>query len=717
MMQGMTFGHALETLHEGLTVFLEGRGTSIPMKSTQIDVDIKAGIAVTRTTRVFKNDEGVSIEAILTMPVAFDAVVTGLEAMIDGRKLLAVSKAKKEARETYEGAIDAGKMTILHEEALRGVHVLSVGQLGAGKEVSVIIETVAPLMQLNGSCFLRIPTTVGAVYGSSPLLPADDLMTSAAVKHVATLSIKTDAGQISLSDGSTPGANEPIEVTLDKSIEISLSKASFGKTIAMSATGHPVTLSVQPIKSSDNNLNMAVLVDRSGSMASAFPRSHVTKWDAVREGLAYALKDLNPSDQIGMWQFDNECQFLGKESGGASASLAGLIEEPAGGTELGKAVHRVVASGAKDVLIVTDGQTWSNTVDELRSKNARLSAILVGSDSLDANIGHLCANSGGQVYYASNDDVASILNEALKNLRRTDAAIKGKAGERYPASLKTVRGSAEITAKWSVEKDKTGKLSDPIGRYAASLALPLLEPKMAQDFAALHCLSTHNTSLVLVDDEGEVSDALPEMRKVPLMHSVPEFSPRVNRSYSYSEPNLSMSIASEDTAWRSECSSGGGGFGFRRASLKRLQKPVNKMPLQAKMGTPSGAEPFLVPNASGKSFFSRFFGGFSKKSKNKETRSPELIEKTIILDAAARYELAKRIEWDTLINDLLAGDLTKLNLTDQALIMQYAEQGDIKEQAAKLNLTAIQVALLKLALLVEGVNRSADRFVRRMSPS
>ena len=706
MMQGMTFGHALETLHEGLTVFLEGRGTSIPMKSTQIDVDIKAGIAVTRTTRVFKNDEGVSIEAILTMPVAFDAVVTGLEAMIDGRKLLAVSKAKKEARETYEGAIDAGKMTILHEEALRGVHVLSVGQLGAGKEVSVIIETVAPLMQLSASCFLRIPTTVGAVYGSSPLLPADDLMTSAAVKHVATLSIKTDAGQISLSDGSTPGANEPIEVTLDKSIEISLSKASFGKTIAMSATGHPVTLSVQPIKSSDNNLNMAVLVDRSGSMASAFPRSHVTKWDAVREGLAYALKDLNPSDQIGMWQFDNECQFLGKESGGASASLAGLIEEPAGGTELGKAVHRVVASGAKDVLIVTDGQTWSNTVDELRSKNARLSAILVGSDSLDANIGHLCANSGGQVYYASNDDVASILNEALKNLRRTDAAIKGKAGERYPASLKTVRGSAEITAKWSVEKDKTGKLSDPIGRYAASLALPLLEPTMAQDFASLHCLSTHNTSLVLVDNEGEVSDALPEMRKVPLMHSASEFSPRINRSYSYSEPNLSMSMASASS--ESEPAS---------ASLEYLQRPVNKMPPQAKMNPTSRWENSISPQSSGRSFLSRFLGGFSKKSKNKETRSPELIEKTIILDAAARYELAKRIEWDTLINDLLAGDLTKLNLTDQALIMQYAEQVDIKEQAAKLNLTAIQVALLKLALLVEGINRSAERFVRRMSPS
>jgi hypothetical protein len=703
MMQEIAFGHALETLHEGLTVFLEGRGTSMSMKSTNIDVDIKAGIAVTRITRIFKNDEDVSIEAILTMPVAFDAVVTGLEAMIDGRRLLAASKAKEEARETYESAVDSGKMAILHEEALRGVHVLSIGQLGAGKEVSIVIETVAPLMQLTGSCFLRIPTTVGAVYGSSPFLPADDLMTSARVKLVATLRIKADAGQISLSDGSTPRANEPIEVTLDKSIEISLSKASFGKTVAMSATGHPITMSVQPIKSSDNHLNMAILVDRSGSMGLALPHSAVSKWDAVREGLAYALKDLNPSDQIGMWQFDNECQFLGQESGGSSASLSGLVEEPAGGTKLGKAVHRVVASGAKDVLIVTDGQTCSNTVDELRSKNARLSAILVGSDSLDANIGYLCANSGGQVYYASNDDVASILNEALKNLRRTDAAIKGKAGDRYPASLKTIRGSAEIVVTWSIEKDKVGKLSDPIGRYAASLALPLLEPTMAQDFAALHCLSTHNTSLVLVDEEGEVPDSLPEMRKVPLMHSPSEFSPRLNRLYPYSEPNLSMSQPSDSL--ESEPAS---------ASLEYLQQPVNKMLRQAKMSPPNGTTFMIGTKLSGGSFLSRLFGGFLDKSKNKMTKLPNTISKTTSMDASARYELAKRIEWDALVNDLLDGDLTKLSFTDQALVEQYSDQPDVKARAIELSIPAPQLALLKLALLVEGENISAERFARRI---
>jgi hypothetical protein len=132
------------------------------------------------------------------------------------------------------------------------------------------------------------------------------------------------------------------------------------------------------------------------------------------------------------------------------------------------------------------------------------------------------------------------------------------------------------------------------------------------------------------------------------------------------------------------------------------------------MGTPSGAEPFLVPNASGKSFFSRFFDGFSKKSKNKETNSPELIKKTIILDAAARYELAKRIEWDILINDLLAGDITKLNLTDQALVEQYADMPEIVAEATKLAILPLKFALLKLALLVELENRSAERFTRRI---
>ena len=136
-MQPAAFGHQIQTLHEGLTVFQEGAGRLIPMQSTEIAIEIKAGVAIIRTQRVFRNEEDVAIEAVLTMPVGFDTVVTGLSATVDDRKLIAIAKTQSAARDDYEGAIDEGKMAILHEEVLKGVHTLSIAQLAPGKKVMV----------------------------------------------------------------------------------------------------------------------------------------------------------------------------------------------------------------------------------------------------------------------------------------------------------------------------------------------------------------------------------------------------------------------------------------------------------------------------------------------------------------------------------------------------------------------------------------------------
>ena len=73
----------------------------------------------------------------MTFPVAFDAVLTKLSARVDGRELVAVAQRCDVARETYEKALDRGKLSVLHEEKMRGVHVLSVGNLGPGKDVEV----------------------------------------------------------------------------------------------------------------------------------------------------------------------------------------------------------------------------------------------------------------------------------------------------------------------------------------------------------------------------------------------------------------------------------------------------------------------------------------------------------------------------------------------------------------------------------------------------
>ena len=49
------FGHALETLHDELTILDDGAAAPMPLLQTQIAVDIHAGLATIRTSRHFRN--------------------------------------------------------------------------------------------------------------------------------------------------------------------------------------------------------------------------------------------------------------------------------------------------------------------------------------------------------------------------------------------------------------------------------------------------------------------------------------------------------------------------------------------------------------------------------------------------------------------------------------------------------------------------------------
>lgn len=150
----------------------------MPLMATAISIRVVSGLAFVRTTRCFRNGEENRIEAVMTFPVGFDAVVTGLVATIDGRRMIGVAKERAEARETYEAALDVGKLSVLHEEVLRGIHILSVGALPPGAEVLVELEQAVPLTDVGGVPFLRLPMTAGQLYWTSPLLPSDDFVTA-----------------------------------------------------------------------------------------------------------------------------------------------------------------------------------------------------------------------------------------------------------------------------------------------------------------------------------------------------------------------------------------------------------------------------------------------------------------------------------------------------------------------------------------------------------
>ena len=127
----------------------------MPLVATRFDVIIDAGLAIVTTTRTFRNDEPSSIEATLTFPVPVHATLFGLQARIGDRVLTARAKRKEAARADYEAAIDRGKTAVLHEEVLRGVHMLSVGQVPPGVEVAVEFRWAMAATNIDGRCQLR----------------------------------------------------------------------------------------------------------------------------------------------------------------------------------------------------------------------------------------------------------------------------------------------------------------------------------------------------------------------------------------------------------------------------------------------------------------------------------------------------------------------------------------------------------------------------------
>ena len=119
-------GHPLATLNEGATAVIDGAPHPVPLEETRFRVAVQNGLA------------------IITMPAPFEAVMTGLSAIVDGRRLSAVAQGRETARATYEDATDRGKLAVLHEEPMRGIHMLSVSQLAPGRKVEVVAEMVMP---------------------------------------------------------------------------------------------------------------------------------------------------------------------------------------------------------------------------------------------------------------------------------------------------------------------------------------------------------------------------------------------------------------------------------------------------------------------------------------------------------------------------------------------------------------------------------------------
>ncbi len=503
----------------------------ISLVATSYDVRIDGGFAVVETRRVFRNAEDRSIEATLTFPLPVQAVLFWLEAEHDGHTLKAAARKRTEAREVYEGAVEEGKTVVLHEELLRGIHMLSVAHVAPGAEIAVTARWATTLTSIDACWQLRIPLTVGQVYGQSPLVDSDALETGGAggtaevVVHCASGFARLDGTALAEGRARVP-LNAPIDIQVTGPVNRPLR--------GVGTDGRNVTLTIAPLPEGRAGLDLAILVDRSGSMAEVAAAGHgrISKHEAVIAGLTALASRFRKGDVVDLWEFDDQPAHVGSTRderphwrtvrqhwtpGETFIQLARCLRGPGGGTEIGGALEHVLqTTSARDLLLITDGKSYALDVQRLAGRGKRIAVVLVGEDSLEANVGHLAAVTGGSVFVASGANIASAVAAAAESLR--SCPLEAHPIEAQPENIEVVRGGAVVRATWSASASITaGEVAAPgIVAFAAGLAIPRMGEAAAAAFAVRAGIASHLTSLVLVDEAAAVQEAVPAMRKVRL---------------------------------------------------------------------------------------------------------------------------------------------------------------------------------------------------------
>ena len=190
--------------------------------------------------------------------------------------------------------------------------------------------------------------------------------------------------------------------------------------------GRDVSLHIEAAEAGEEPVHAAVLVDHSGSMSSRCEGDsgrYVSKHEAVRNGLRTLTEKL-PGD--GPHSVSGNSTILAIRWAGAFAASPGEFAQ-ADRTSLRRLVEARRSAGAIDrvftetdpcdVLLITDGKSYALDVHRLAQEGRRIFVVLVGEDSLEANVGHLAALTGGDIHFSFGADVDTALHAALQGMR------------------------------------------------------------------------------------------------------------------------------------------------------------------------------------------------------------------------------------------------------------------------------------------------------------
>ncbi|MBU3594597.1 VWA domain-containing protein [Polynucleobacter sp. 71A-WALBACH] len=400
----------------------------------------------------YKNNTNKTLEVVYSFPMAWGATFMGMQAEIDGQRLVGTVIEKAKATEQYEKAIADGDAPIMIEKNSDGLYTANLGNLKPNEDVVIEYSYSQLLKYEQGSMRISIPTVIAPRYGDAKKGGIEDHQSAESnflSEYPFTLSLKLTGG---LEKATVECPSHQVQVAKqDEGLLVSIEREAFlDRDFILNLTdlqnqsfyivtpdkqlgpdGCTVLASFCPPtidNQKESSLELKILVDCSGSMEGDSIQS-------AKRALHHVLSHLTAEDRFSYSKFGDHTNHLFSKVKPADQfhiSAASLLIENTnadmGGTEVEAALQSTFdlmgAQGMADVLLITDGEVWSTneTIAAAKESGHRIFAVGVGSAPADTLLKELAEMSGGACELISpKEDIEKAIVRMFHRIRQPRA--------------------------------------------------------------------------------------------------------------------------------------------------------------------------------------------------------------------------------------------------------------------------------------------------------
>ena len=549
----------------------------IPLKHIAYRADVNGAFAKVECTQEFKNDATKPVEAVYVFPMPDDASVTECEMAIGKKKVVAELKKRKEAREEYDKAVEAGHHASLLEQERPNIFTMNVGGIEPKEEISVKIVYVQRIPWSVGGARFRIPLVVAPRFipgvpigknGGGWAKDTDQVPDASKITPVvAKEGVSYDAGiEVSFSPGfrcklTCPSHGTIIsEQTVAKGDKIKLKTGSIRTdrdfTLVYESLSKVPEIAVHAGRLENENFLLASIIppgnvalvasdivfvlDCSGSMDGA----KIAGLRVIAKKIVENLKKQKVGHRVGIQPFDSQ-PWTAHPVSDINEATDSFIDklEARGGTEFGAALmaaERLFSASGKPrvMLMVTDGDTESGK--NWNGNGIRLIAIGIDTAVNDTLIKELTRrNNGVSEFVMPGEDFTAVANRlagyvsgpVLQDVsvkaegdvvgvsavfQGWPATISAKFADKKPCRLHiTGKNPDGKVVSWELDEKSADRCDFAAQIWARDFIRENQDEKKQTDVSLRYCVVCAYTSFVAVS-EKEVPGQKPERVEIPV---------------------------------------------------------------------------------------------------------------------------------------------------------------------------------------------------------